>query len=229
MSSKYFAMSTSLVKKALRLVHARQQWVAAAAVRFVRVLVGIQDPFFPKHLVSADFLSPLADVLLSLGDRYNLLSSSILDVFEFLARDSPGHEVLDYVASTCLPRLEKEVTYCGTFRALRAAVNGQPVGGAGGLGCAGLGAGAGMEGSETRAAPAAPATGSMRGEGRGVVREAVLREARGLDRDEEAWFSSEDEPDEAPGADARAGSLGSGRGGGGGLALGWREVGPRST
>lgn len=160
---KYFALRNSVIEKVLRLLQCKQQWLGAAAVRFVRVCVGLKDEFYNRYLVRNNLLEPIVRRLLDLGDRYNLLGSSILEIFDFMAREPVGTTLLNYVAENFLSELERGASYCSTFQALRQSVDGAkgtlghaPAGGAGAgrqmrVGMAGLSQGVGDAGARAAA------------------------------------------------------------------------------
>jgi len=53
-------------------------------LRFVRKLVGCHDRYFDNHIVSENLLLPIVELFLQNGDKYNLLNSTVLELFEFI-------------------------------------------------------------------------------------------------------------------------------------------------
>ena len=56
----------------------------AEAVRLVRVIVGIRDAFFDRHLTRHHLLDPIIGLLVSNKGANNLIDSAILDLLEFI-------------------------------------------------------------------------------------------------------------------------------------------------
>jgi protein phosphatase-4 regulatory subunit 3 len=59
--------------------------VGAAAIRFVRAVVGMKDDFYNRHLVKNHLFGPLLTLFEENGvTRTNLIHSAIIDLFEFI-------------------------------------------------------------------------------------------------------------------------------------------------
>ena len=114
---KYYSLRHHVAEKVIALLDSHpEQWLKAVVVRFVRICLGLRDTFYDRYFVRCNLLEPLVRELLRLGDRYNLLSSSILDVFEFLREEPAGGMLKEYVADHFLADLEQKITYCSTFK-----------------------------------------------------------------------------------------------------------------
>ena len=46
----------------------------------------LQDEHLNNHIVKNNLLKPLVDVFASNGDRYNLLNSAVLELFEYIRK-----------------------------------------------------------------------------------------------------------------------------------------------
>ena len=51
-----------------------------------QTMVKMEDSFIHRHLVSMDLLDPLVEMLLATGERYNLLNSALLEIFEHILK-----------------------------------------------------------------------------------------------------------------------------------------------
>jgi len=55
-------------------------------VRFYKTLIGMKDDFYDRHLEKHNSLEPLVDLLIRNGNRYNLLNSALLELFDFIKK-----------------------------------------------------------------------------------------------------------------------------------------------
>ncbi|OWM71132.1 hypothetical protein CDL15_Pgr011259 [Punica granatum] len=73
----------NFLDKVLLLLHRRERYLRVAAVRFIRT-----DEHLINHIIRNDLLKPIVDAFVSNGDRYNLLNSAILDLFEYIRKEN---------------------------------------------------------------------------------------------------------------------------------------------
>lgn len=50
------------------------------------LLMNLQDEHLMNHLVKNNLFKPIIDVFVANGDRYNLLNSAVLDLFEYIRK-----------------------------------------------------------------------------------------------------------------------------------------------
>ena len=55
-----------------------------AAVRFCRKIVGLRDEFYNRYIVRNNLLAPIVKFFVAQGQRYNLLNSAIIELFEYI-------------------------------------------------------------------------------------------------------------------------------------------------
>ena len=55
-----------------------------AALRLVRRVVGLKDEFYNRYLVKGDLLAPIVTAFQANGDKYNLLNSAMIELFDFI-------------------------------------------------------------------------------------------------------------------------------------------------
>ncbi|GAA0138958.1 ATP synthase [Lithospermum erythrorhizon] len=78
----------NVIGKVLNLTRRRENYLVAAAVRFVRTLISRNDEHLLNHLAKQNLLKPIVDVFIANGSRYNLLNSSVLELFEFIRKEN---------------------------------------------------------------------------------------------------------------------------------------------
>ena len=56
----------------------------AGAIRLVRKMIARKDEFFNRYIVKGCLLEPVVKAFKNNGNRYNLLNSAIIELFEFI-------------------------------------------------------------------------------------------------------------------------------------------------
>ncbi|KAL8104101.1 hypothetical protein AgCh_028363 [Apium graveolens] len=78
----------NVIDKVLFLTRMREKYLVVAAVRFVRILISRNDDHLFNHIVKNNLLKPVIDVFVDKGNRYNLLNSAVLELFEHVRREN---------------------------------------------------------------------------------------------------------------------------------------------
>ncbi|XP_026457463.1 serine/threonine-protein phosphatase 4 regulatory subunit 3-like isoform X2 [Papaver somniferum] len=80
----------NMIGKVLLLVHRREKYLVVAAVRFMRIIIcrNASDEQLLSHIVKKNHLKPIVDAFIANGDRYNLLNSAVLDLFEYIRKEN---------------------------------------------------------------------------------------------------------------------------------------------
>ncbi|XP_073053649.1 uncharacterized protein [Primulina eburnea] len=94
------------IDKILYLTRRREKYLIIAAVRFVRTLISRNDEHLMNHFVKNNLFKPIVDVFVANGDRYNLLNSSVLELFEYLRKENLKI-LLRYLVDTFWDELSK--------------------------------------------------------------------------------------------------------------------------
>ncbi|KAL9225133.1 hypothetical protein vseg_001090 [Gypsophila vaccaria] len=79
----------NLMDKVLFLTRRREKPLVAAAVRFVRTVISRNDENLGNYIVKRNLLKPIVDAFVANGDRYNLLNSAVLELFEYIRMEHP--------------------------------------------------------------------------------------------------------------------------------------------
>ena len=56
----------------------------AAALRLFRKVVGLKDDFYNRYLIKNDLFKPVIETFVRNGNKYNLLNSAMIELFEFM-------------------------------------------------------------------------------------------------------------------------------------------------
>ena len=119
------------------MIKSRHTFLKLCAVRFMRKIINLKDEFYNRYIIKVQTASlllinlnckltiffqgnlfvPAVDALVSNYDRYNLLNSAILEMFEFI-RVEDIKSLCSHVVESFSPTLDK-ITYVQTFQALK--------------------------------------------------------------------------------------------------------------
>ncbi|KAL2464217.1 hypothetical protein Fot_52173 [Forsythia ovata] len=78
----------NMIGKVLYLTQRREKYLVVAAVRFMRTLVSRNDEDTMNHIVKNNLFKPVVDAFVANGDRYNLLNSAVLELFEYIRKEN---------------------------------------------------------------------------------------------------------------------------------------------
>ncbi|KAK8661817.1 hypothetical protein V6N13_091409 [Hibiscus sabdariffa] len=78
----------NVVDKVLLLTRRREKYLVAAAVRFVRTILSRHDEHLICHFVKNNLLEPIVDAFVANGNRYNVLHSAVLELFEYIRKEN---------------------------------------------------------------------------------------------------------------------------------------------
>ena len=56
----------------------------SGALRFCRKIVGLKEDFYNRYIMNENLFRPIVDAFLANGDRYNLINSAMIELFEFI-------------------------------------------------------------------------------------------------------------------------------------------------
>ncbi|XP_038907193.1 serine/threonine-protein phosphatase 4 regulatory subunit 3 isoform X2 [Benincasa hispida] len=78
----------NVIDKVLLLTQRREKYLVVAAVRFVRTILSRHDDDLINHFIKNNLLKPIIDAFVANGNRYNLLNSAVLDLFEYIRKEN---------------------------------------------------------------------------------------------------------------------------------------------
>ncbi|KAI9350073.1 component of IIS longevity pathway SMK-1-domain-containing protein, partial [Zopfochytrium polystomum] len=172
--SKYYILGSSILQKILLLLKAKDSYLRLAAIRVFRTCVGMKDDFYNRHLAKHDVFGPIIIAFRETKGRYNMINSACLDLFEFIRKVCENVKLL--VASIASLKSQfTDMTFVSTFKdlLLRHEQNMEPPSVENGT-------------TQTRYAKTHFELSRRRGDGWGK-----------LDDEEEAYFNSSDNEDDA--------------------------------
>ncbi len=59
-------------------------FVPAGAVRFFRRIIAIKDDFYNRYIIRGNLVEPVIRTFKNNGNKYNLLNSALIELFEFI-------------------------------------------------------------------------------------------------------------------------------------------------
>ncbi|KAI4334946.1 hypothetical protein L6164_013641 [Bauhinia variegata] len=78
----------NVIDKILLLTQRRERYLVVGAVRFVRTILSRHDEHLINHFVRNNLLKPIVDAFVANGNRYNLLNSAVLELFEYIRKEN---------------------------------------------------------------------------------------------------------------------------------------------
>ncbi|XVF38833.1 hypothetical protein REPUB_Repub20aG0136200 [Reevesia pubescens] len=78
----------NVIDKVLLLTRRREKYLVVAAVRFIRTILSRHDEHLICHFVKNNLLKPVVDAFVGNGNRYNLLNSAVLELFEYIRKEN---------------------------------------------------------------------------------------------------------------------------------------------
>mmetsp|Transcript_8812 Transcript_8812/g.14470 ORF Transcript_8812/g.14470 Transcript_8812/m.14470 type:complete len:883 (+) Transcript_8812:92-2740(+) len=113
---KYFILRNNIVHKVLKLLKHREKYLVLVAIRFFRVCVGIKDEFYNRYIIKNALFNGIFDVFVANGNRYNLLNSAIIELFDFIRKENIK-SLVQHLVENFKPTMES-VDYVETFKLL---------------------------------------------------------------------------------------------------------------
>ncbi|KAI3826043.1 hypothetical protein L1987_00085 [Smallanthus sonchifolius] len=95
-----------VLDKVLYLTRRREKYLVVAAVRFIRTLISHNDEHLASYIAKNNVLRPIIDTFISNGNRYNLLNSAVLELFEHICKENLKI-LLKYLVETFWDQLVK--------------------------------------------------------------------------------------------------------------------------
>ncbi|KAL1320815.1 hypothetical protein HN51_065522 [Arachis hypogaea] len=81
-------LPNNVIDKILLLTRRREKYLVVGAVRFVRTILSRHDEHLIIHFVRNNLLKPIVDAFVANGNRYNLLNSAVLELFEYIRKEN---------------------------------------------------------------------------------------------------------------------------------------------
>ncbi|NXA74054.1 P4R3B phosphatase, partial [Thryothorus ludovicianus] len=81
---KNYILKKDLLRRILVLVKSKHKFLALCALRFMRRIIGLKDEFYNRYITLGNLFEPVVNAMLDNRNRYNLLNSALLELFEFI-------------------------------------------------------------------------------------------------------------------------------------------------
>ncbi|ESW26354.1 hypothetical protein PHAVU_003G112400 [Phaseolus vulgaris] len=78
----------NVFEKILLLTRRAERYLVVGAVRFVRTILSRHEEQLINYVIRNNVLKPIIDAFVSNGNRYNLLHSAVLELFEFIRKEN---------------------------------------------------------------------------------------------------------------------------------------------
>eukprot|EP00126_Sphaerothecum_destruens_P003558 Sdes_comp17311_c0_seq1m6517 len=113
-----FVVESKLIGKILHLLRSPHKFIALAALRFFRTVVGENNPQYDHHIIECHYFDEVTRALVENGKVYNLFNSAIIELFQYIQKkDRATFQLLHHVCSRHRSVLEA-ADYVSTFKSL---------------------------------------------------------------------------------------------------------------
>ena len=114
---KNYILNKDLLRRVLVLLRSRHMFLSLAALRFMRKIISMLDEFYNRYIVKGNLFAPVVDALFKSGSRYNLLNSTILEMFEFIRMENVK-SLIACIVENHYDRLQ-EISYTKIFSGIK--------------------------------------------------------------------------------------------------------------
>ncbi|XP_061349087.1 uncharacterized protein LOC133294448 isoform X2 [Gastrolobium bilobum] len=78
----------NVIENILLLTRRAERYLVVGAVRFIRTILSRHDEHLINYFVRNNVLKPIVDAFVANGNRYNLLNSAVLELFEYIRKEN---------------------------------------------------------------------------------------------------------------------------------------------
>eukprot|EP01080_Neovahlkampfia_damariscottae_P000523 gene523-8036_t len=114
--SKNFVLKNGIIKKILKLVFLNEKYLNLAAIRFFKSCICLGDIFYHNHIIQHDLFSEIFHLFSKNKKKFNLINSSILDIFEIIRKEN-SKKLINYLLEKYEIELE-ESSECEPIRGI---------------------------------------------------------------------------------------------------------------
>ncbi|XP_064601832.1 serine/threonine-protein phosphatase 4 regulatory subunit 3-like [Liolophura sinensis] len=114
---KNYVINKDLLRRVLVLLKSKHTFLALCALRLMRKIIGLKEEFYNRYIVKGNLFQAVVDAFMANGDRYNLLNSAMIELFEFIKVEEI-RSLSNHIVETHMKELEK-VTYVNTFKTIK--------------------------------------------------------------------------------------------------------------
>ncbi|XP_024636962.1 serine/threonine-protein phosphatase 4 regulatory subunit 3 isoform X3 [Medicago truncatula] len=95
------------IENVLLLTRRAERYLVVCAVRFVRTVLSRNDEHMINYFVRNNILKPIIDAFVANGNRYNLLNSAVLELFEYIRKENNLKLLLKHLVDSFWDQLVK--------------------------------------------------------------------------------------------------------------------------
>nr|DAD38239.1 TPA_asm: hypothetical protein HUJ06_008880 [Nelumbo nucifera] len=110
-------LHNNVIEKVLFLTRRKEKYLVVSAVRFMRTIISRNDDHLLRHIVKNNLLRSIVEAFISNGNRYNLLNSAVLELFEYIRKENLKI-LIAYIMDSYWNQLAK-FDYLGSIQALK--------------------------------------------------------------------------------------------------------------
>nr|XP_044619601.1 serine/threonine-protein phosphatase 4 regulatory subunit 3B-like [Equus asinus] len=114
---KSYIFSKDLLRRVLILMNSKHTFLVLSAVRFMRSMVGLKDEFYNDYIIKGNLFQPVVNVFLDNGNRYNMLNSAVIELFEYIRVENIKPLVAHIVEK--FYKAFESIEYVQTFKGLK--------------------------------------------------------------------------------------------------------------
>jgi protein phosphatase-4 regulatory subunit 3 len=114
---KNYMLNKDLLGRVLVLLKSRHAFLALCALRLMRRVIGLKDEFYNRYIINRDLFKPVVDAFLENGNKYNLLNSAMIEMFEFV-RVEDLKTLTQYIVESHYKKFDN-IDYVKTFKNLK--------------------------------------------------------------------------------------------------------------
>lgn len=114
---KYYFLNNDVIEKVLRLTRRKEKYLVVAGIRFLRTIISRNDDCVHRHIVKNDLFDPVIQAFTANGNRYNLINSAVLELFEYIRKEN-FKSLISYVVENYSHELER-IDYVDSFQQLK--------------------------------------------------------------------------------------------------------------
>lgn len=85
---KYYILAENFHQRVAQLLSCPQKHLKLSAIKYFRSVIGIRDEFHERQIMQFKLFAPILDIIISTMPRDNLLNSAVLELFEFIRKES---------------------------------------------------------------------------------------------------------------------------------------------
>ncbi|CAK3999023.1 related to DUF625 domain [Lecanosticta acicola] len=115
-NSKMFILAENLHARIAQLLLCPQKYMKLTALKWFRTCIGLQDEFHNRQLMQNRLFEPILNIVYETMPRDNLLNSACLEFFEYIKRENIK-QLIYHLSETYRERL-MGITYVNTFQGI---------------------------------------------------------------------------------------------------------------